>query len=32
VVTGAASADPDTFVVVFYENQDPEAAASGLRR
>jgi subtilisin len=31
-VTGAASGDPSTYIVVFYENQDPEAAARGLQQ
>ena len=31
-VTGAKSADSSTYIVVFGENQDPEAAARGLQR
>ena len=30
-VTGAKSADSSTYIVVFHENQDPEAAAHGLQ-
>ncbi|MFN2184096.1 MAG: S8 family peptidase [Anaerolineae bacterium] len=31
-VTGAASGDPSTYIVVFHENQIPEAAARGLQQ
>jgi hypothetical protein len=31
-VTGAKSANPSTYIVVFHENQDPETAADGLQR
>jgi subtilisin family serine protease len=31
-VTGAKSADSSTYIVVFHEDQDPEAAARGLQR
>jgi len=32
VATGAASGDSNTYIVVFHENQDPEAAARGLQQ
>ena len=31
-VTGAKSADSSTYIVVFHEDQDPDAAARGLQR